>query len=184
MPCVPRNNLVSHCGKNLAFLFSLFRFVSLSTVLLTEKLGLVVVPSVYFIKKPTHALLLNTLSHPHFKTPKLFKKSFVKTSLKPYMFRSLLYDHPQGSSFVLSALPLLRLFDSSRCLFGMWLYVVYVCVCARRTCLWDVWSFTTRHPTDRYVGHARTHTHTHRQHTATYRIRNWTNQISGEVVMH
>jgi hypothetical protein len=34
---------------------------------------------------------------------------FVKTSLKPYMFRSLLYDHPQGSSFVLSALPLLRL---------------------------------------------------------------------------
>jgi hypothetical protein len=45
------------------------------------------------------------------------------------MFRSLLYDHPQGSSFVLSALPLLRLFASSTCLFSMWLYVVYVCVC-------------------------------------------------------
>jgi hypothetical protein len=45
------------------------------------------------------------------------------------MFWSLLYDHPQGSSFVLSALPLLRLFASSRCLFRMWLYVVYVCVC-------------------------------------------------------
>jgi hypothetical protein len=29
------------------------------------------------------------------------------------MFRSLLYDHPQGSSFVLSALPLLRLLASS-----------------------------------------------------------------------
>jgi hypothetical protein len=29
--------------------------------------------------KPTHALLLNTLSHPHFKTLKLFKKCFVKT---------------------------------------------------------------------------------------------------------
>jgi hypothetical protein len=45
------------------------------------------------------------------------------------MFRSLLYDHPQGSYFVLSALPLTRLFTSSSCLFGMWLYVVYVCVC-------------------------------------------------------
>jgi hypothetical protein len=71
---------------------------------------------------------LNTLSHPRFKTLK-FLKIFCKTSLKPYMFRSLLYDHPQGSSFVLSALPILRLFASSSGLFGMWLYVVYVCVC-------------------------------------------------------
>jgi hypothetical protein len=74
--------------------------------------------------KPTHAPLLNTLSHPHFKTLKLLKKCFVKTSLKPYMFRSLVYDHPQGLSFVLSVLPLLRLFASSSCLFGIWLYVV------------------------------------------------------------
>ena len=38
---------MSHCSKNLAFLFPLFRFVSLSTVLLlTEKLGLVLVPSI------------------------------------------------------------------------------------------------------------------------------------------
>jgi hypothetical protein len=60
------------------------------------------------------------------------------------MFRSLLYDHPQGSSFVLSALPLLRLFVLSFALFGVWLYVVYVCVCvcARFTCLWVVWSVT------------------------------------------
>jgi hypothetical protein len=79
--------------------------------------------------KPTHALLLNTLLHPHFKTLKLKKIHFVKTSLKPYMFRSLLYDHSQGSSFVLSALPLIRLFASSSCLSGMWLYVVYACVC-------------------------------------------------------
>jgi hypothetical protein len=84
--------------------------------------------------KPSHALLLNTLSHPHFKTLKLLKKCFVKTPLKPYMFRSLLYDHPQGPSFVLSALPLLRLFASSSCLFGMWLYVVYVYVCVCPTC--------------------------------------------------
>jgi hypothetical protein len=96
--------------------------------------------------KPNHALLLNTLSHPHFKNTKIIKNCFAKTSLNPYIFLSLLYDHPQGSSFVLSALPLLRLFASSSCLFGMWLYVVYaracvcVCVCARCTCLWDVLS--------------------------------------------
>jgi hypothetical protein len=40
------------------------------------------------------------------------------------MFRSLLYDHPQELPFVLSVLQLLRLFASSSCLFGMWLYVV------------------------------------------------------------
>jgi hypothetical protein len=28
--------------------------------------------------KPTHALILNTLSHPHFETLKLFKKMFCK----------------------------------------------------------------------------------------------------------
>jgi hypothetical protein len=54
---------------------------------------------------------------------------FCKNVLKPYMFWSLLYDHPQGSSFVLSALQLLRLFASPSCLFCMRLYVVYVCVC-------------------------------------------------------
>jgi hypothetical protein len=32
--------------------------------------------------KPTHALLLNILSHPHFKTLKKKKKCFVKVSLK------------------------------------------------------------------------------------------------------
>jgi hypothetical protein len=64
-----------------------------------------------------------------FENTKIVKKCFVKTSLKPYMFRSLLYDHPQGLSFVLSALPLLRLFASSCCLFGMWQYVACVCVC-------------------------------------------------------
>jgi hypothetical protein len=56
----------------------------------------------------------------------MFCKNIIK---KPYMFLSLLYDHPQRSSFVLSVLPLLRLVASSSCLFGMWLYVVYVCVC-------------------------------------------------------
>jgi hypothetical protein len=36
----------------------------------------------------------------------MFFKSIIK---KPYMFRSLLYDHPQGSSFVLSAFTTFRL---------------------------------------------------------------------------
>jgi hypothetical protein len=35
----------------------------------------------------------------------MFCKNVIK---KPYMFQSLLYDHPQGLSFVLSASPLLR----------------------------------------------------------------------------
>jgi hypothetical protein len=33
----------------------------------------------------------------------MFRKSIIK---KPYMFRLLLYDYPQGSSFVLEHLPL------------------------------------------------------------------------------
>jgi hypothetical protein len=40
----------------------------------------------------------------------MFCKSIIK---KTYMFRSLFYDHPQGSSSVLSALPLLRMLASS-----------------------------------------------------------------------
>jgi hypothetical protein len=56
----------------------------------------------------------------------MFCKNIIK---KPYIFRSLSYDHSQGSSFVLSALPLLRLFASSFALFGVWLYVsVSVCL--------------------------------------------------------
>jgi len=37
---------------------------------------------------------------------------------------------------------------------------------------------TTKHPTDKYIRHA--HTHTHRQHTATYQINNLTTQTSRE----
>jgi hypothetical protein len=91
--------------------------------------------------KPTHALLLSTLSHLHFKTLKLLKNFFVKTLLKPYMFRSLLYDHSQGSSFVLLH------YHLSACLLRPDAYSVCgcmwsMCVCARWTCLWVVWSCT------------------------------------------
>jgi hypothetical protein len=55
-----------------------------------------------------------------FYNTKIVKKCFVKIIKKPYMFWSLLYDHPQGSSFVLSALPLLRLLACFViCLFDM-----------------------------------------------------------------
>jgi hypothetical protein len=40
----------------------------------------------------------------------MFYKSVIK---KPYMFRSLLYDHPQGLSFVLSASTTFPLLASS-----------------------------------------------------------------------
>jgi hypothetical protein len=51
----------------------------------------------------------------------MFCKSIIK---EPYMFRSLLYDHPQGLSFVLSAFTTFPLLASSFALFGMWLYAV------------------------------------------------------------
>ena len=46
------------------------------------------------------------------------------------MFRSQLFDHLQGVVFLAQCCYyILCLFASSSCLFGMWLYVVYVCVC-------------------------------------------------------
>jgi hypothetical protein len=112
--------------------------------------------------KPTHALLLNTLSHLHFKTLKLFK-SFVKTSLKPYMFRSLLYDHPQGSSSILSALPLLRLLASSFA-YSVCGRMPSTCMCVRCTCLWVVWSFHGQ-TTHRQVHRTHIHIDDIRPHT-------------------
>jgi hypothetical protein len=56
------------------------------------------------------------------------------------MFRSLLYDHPQGSSFVLSALSLLRLLTSSFT-YSVCGCMPSMCMCVRCTCLWVVWSF-------------------------------------------
>jgi hypothetical protein len=71
------------------------------------------------------------------------------------MFRSLLYDHPQGLSFVLSALQPLRLLASSFA-YSVCGRMPFVCMCVRCTCLWVVWSFTTRQPTDSYTGHTYT----------------------------
>jgi hypothetical protein len=58
----------------------------------------------HFIKNQLMHLLKKTLSYIHIKNTKnLLKKCSVKGAIKPYMFRSLFHDHPQGSSFVLSA---------------------------------------------------------------------------------
>jgi hypothetical protein len=67
------------------------------------------------------------------------------------MFRSLLYDHPQGLSFVLSAFATFPLLASS-CTFSVCGRMPSMCMCVQCTCLWVVWSFTTRQPqpTDRY----------------------------------
>jgi len=63
------------------------------------------------------------------------------------MFRSQLFDHLQGVVFMLSAVTIF-----SACLRRQVVYLVYgcmlsMCVHALCTCLWDVWLFTTKHPT-------------------------------------
>jgi hypothetical protein len=75
----------------------------------------------------------------------MFCKNVIK---KPYMFRSLSYDHPQGLSFVLIPLPLLRLFVSSFALLGVWLYVsmwvcgcMYLCECVALCIYVSVWLY-------------------------------------------
>jgi len=71
------------------------------------------------------------------------------------MFRSQLFDHRQG--VVLRASAITTFSACLRRLFGMWLYVVYVCACLMYLsvgCL--VVNSTTKHPTDRYIRHAHT----------------------------
>jgi len=82
---------------------------------------------IYFIQTNS-CTFFKTHSHSHLKL--LIVKNVCKThQLKPYMFRSQLFDHLQGVVFRAQyCYYLLCLFASSSCLFGMWLYVVYVCV--------------------------------------------------------
>jgi hypothetical protein len=49
---------------------------------------------------------------------------FCKNIIKTLHVSVITVWSSSGVSFLLSALPLLRLFASSSCLFGMWLYVV------------------------------------------------------------
>ena len=71
------------------------------------------------------------------------------------MFRSQLFDHLQG--VVLRASAITTFSACLRRLFGMWLYVVYVCACLIYLsvgCL--VVNTTTKHPTDKYIRHSHT----------------------------
>jgi hypothetical protein len=77
-------------------------------------------------------------------------KSIIK---KPYMFRSLLYDHPQGLSFVLSAFNTFPLLASSFA-FPVCDRMPSICMCVRCSCLWVV----CRQHTDSYTGHTYTYT--------------------------
>jgi hypothetical protein len=56
----------------------------------------------------------------------------------------------------LKLLLFLFLFASSSCLFGMWLYVVYVCACLNYLCVEYLVVNTTKHPTHKYIRHAHT----------------------------
>jgi len=176
---------------------------------------------------------------------------FVKHIIKSlHVSVTLVWPSSGGRLSCLVLLLFLCLFVSSSCLFGMWLYVVYVCAClmylsvgwlvvhnfsaclcrqvvylvcgcmlsmcvrAWYTCLWDVWWFTTSllvcvvklfiwyvavcclcvclpdvfvcgmFGCELFSSQANipqtctSGTHTHRQHTATYQINNWTTQTS------
>ena len=90
------------------------------------------------------------------------------------MFRSQLFDHLQGVVFRAQCCYCFSV--CLRRLFGMWLYVVYVCACLMYFsvgCL--VVSSQPNIPQTSISG-----THTHRQHTATYQINNFTTQTSRE----
>jgi hypothetical protein len=59
---------------------------------------------IHFIKNQLMHLFQKTLFYIQIKNTKNLLKCFVKgVFIKPYMFRSLFHDHPQGSSFVLIA---------------------------------------------------------------------------------
>ena len=134
----------------------------------------------------------------------MFVKHIIKTL---HVSVTIVWPSSGGRLSRLVLLLLLCLFASSSCLFGMWLYVVYVSACLMylsvgclvvfTTKLFGMWLyvvyvsaclmylsvgclvvFTTKHPTDKYIRHA----HTHIQHTATYQINNLSTQISRAVV--
>jgi len=91
------------------------------------------------------------------------------------MFRSQLFDHLRGVVFRAECCYyLLCLFASSSCLFGMWLYVVYVCACLMYLSVGCLVAQPNISQT------STSGTHKHRQHTATYQINNLTTQTSRE----
>jgi hypothetical protein len=81
------------------------------------------------------------------------------------MFRSQLFDHLQGAVFPAYCCYYFSAF--LRRLFGMWLYVVDVCACldALVCGMFGCELFTSKHTTDKYIRHARTHIDNIQPHT-------------------
>jgi len=122
---------------------------------------------IFILFKPTNALFLKHI-HIHIQNTKLLKM-FVKHIIKTlHVSVTIVCPSLGGRLSCLVLLLFLCLFASSSCLFGMWLYVVYVCVCVPDVLVCGM-----------YIPQTSTSgTHTHRQHTATYQINNLTTQTS------
>jgi hypothetical protein len=142
-----------------------------------------------FYSKTKSFTLFNT--HPifTFKTLKLLKM-FLKHIIKTLHVSVITVWISSGAVFRTSchfyiSACLLR----PSCLFGMWLYVVYVCVCVC-VCVSDVLSvwclveFTTRHHTDKYIGHTNTHTYTTYSHIPNKQLDEANNRRYSNGTMH
>ena len=83
---------------------------------------------IFILFKPTHALFLKHI-HIHIQNTK-FLKMFVKHIIKTlHVLVTNVWPSSGGRLSCLVLSLLLCLFASSNCLFGMWLYVLYVCAC-------------------------------------------------------
>jgi len=103
----------------------------------------------------------------------MFVKHIIKT-----LHVSVTIVWPSSGGRLSCSVPLLLLclFASSNCLFGVCLYVVYVCACLMYLSLGCL-VVKPNIPQTNTSG-----MHTHRQHTDTYQINNLTTQTSREVI--
>ena len=107
---------------------------------------------------------------------KMFVKHIIKTL---HVSVTIVWPSSGGRLSCLVLLLHLCLFASSSCLFGMWLYVVYVCACLLYLSVGCL-VVNSSQPNISYT--STSGTHTHRQHTPPYQINNLTMQTSRDVV--
>ena len=132
---------------------------------------------IFILFKPTHALFLKHI-HIHIWNTKLLK-IFVKHIIKTlHISVTIVLPSSGGRLPCLVLLLLLCFFASSSCLFGLCLYVVYVCACLM--CLSVGRLFVVSQPNIPQT--STSGTHTPRQHTATYQINKLTTHTSRELV--
>jgi len=132
---------------------------------------------IFILFKPTHALFLKHI-HIHIQNTK-FLKMFVKHIIKTlHVLVTNVWPSSGGRLSCLVLSLLLCLFASSSCLFGTWLYIIYVCECPMYLSVGGL--VVSSHPNLPQT--STSGTRTHRQHTAAYQINNLTTQTSREVV--